>query len=87
MIKSNLATYPHVEVHDGYAHNVSRAARALIAAVLAVNPAAPEAAVAKPSISERRRAKSVFELYRLAGSYDTVSPNLAAELRFIAARD
>jgi hypothetical protein len=66
-----------------YTQNVGRAARALLAALLAVNarPATP----AKRAL-DRDRELSLRELYRLAAGYDSVMPNLAQELRYIASR-
>jgi hypothetical protein len=64
----------------GYLQNVGRAARALLAAVFAVQPTAKAAAVDKHS------QVSLTRLYRLARSYDSVMPNLAQEMRAIAKR-
>lgn len=73
-------------VNLSYGQNVGRAARALLAALLAI-PSRSNAAVAEKTMSERERRESVFGLYRLASTYDSVMPNLAQELRAIANRN
>lgn len=74
----------------GYLENVGRAARALLAAIVAV-PHASKAADVTPAAAEvrsaARREASLYRLYTLAGQYDSVMPNLAQELRIIAGRD
>jgi hypothetical protein len=87
MFKSNLATYPQTSGHDTYAKNLGRAVRVFLAALLAAKPVDREVVVTRQKMSDRARTKSIAELYRLAGSYDSISPNLAAELRFIAGQD
>lgn len=87
MFKSDLATYPQVSGQDTYTKNLGRAARVFLAALLAAKPVDREVAVSKRKVSERARSKDIATLYRLAGSHDSISPNLAAELRFIAGRD
>jgi hypothetical protein len=67
-----------------YTENLGRAARAFLTALLAITPKAkPVAEDAKA----KRNAGSVAELYRLARGFDSIQPNLAQELRAIAARD
>jgi hypothetical protein len=80
---------PSISVH-AYAKNVGVAARGLIAAVLAIKPidedSVPAHGECKPPASDEL---SLFRLYCLASrdsSYDSVSPELANELRLIAAR-
>lgn len=63
-----------------YAENVARAARGLLAAILAITPES-RATPAKES-----RYRSVLSLYRLADSYEASMPSLAQELRAIASR-
>lgn len=69
-----------------YGQNVGRAARALLAALLAVSPRSPAAQASSKAVPENREA-SILHLYRLAASYDSVMPNLAQELRAIASRN
>ena len=74
-----------------YFANVGRAARGLIAALMAQKPAAAveavtEAAPAMSASAQRRKAASLATLYELARREDSLSPNLAAELRFMASR-
>ena len=61
-----------------YGANVGRAFRSLLAALLAVKPARKTAPAAK--------LRDQLALFRLARDYEALSPNLAAELRFIASR-
>jgi hypothetical protein len=61
-----------------YGANVGRAFRSLLAALLAVKPSEQAA----PAANLRDR----LALFRLARDYEALSPNLAAELRFIASR-
>jgi hypothetical protein len=73
---------------SSYAQNVGRAARALLAAVLAFNSTTVPAAT--QSIQQPHRSQSddlaLYQLYSLAAPYD-VMPNLAQELRVMASRD
>jgi hypothetical protein len=71
----------------GYLSNVARAARGLAAALLAVPPVAEVTAVAQPEVRSAAKVKNVAALFRMARQYDSVMPNLAAELRSLAARD
>jgi hypothetical protein len=68
-------------VGTSYADNVGRAARALLAALLAVTPRAAQPAKA----CEAREGVSLLRLYRMSGT-DSVMPNLAQELDMIAKR-
>ena len=75
-------TFPRAtgnEAAPGYAQNVGHAFRALLAALLAVKP--------QPLASQRAKLRNRLAVHRLARQYETLSPNLAAELRFIAGRD
>jgi hypothetical protein len=60
----------------GYFTNVANAVRQLIAAVFAV----------KPAMSQRNKEETIWWLNRLAKDSELHSPNLAAELRFLASR-
>lgn len=74
-------TFPHSarnEATSTYAQNVGDAFRSLLAALLAVKPAQPA--------SLRSKLRDQLAVFRLAREYETLSPNLAAELRFIASR-
>ncbi|HEY8609044.1 MAG TPA: hypothetical protein VIM12_18160 [Noviherbaspirillum sp.] len=75
-------TSPAHVAGQGYLQNVAAAARALFAAIFAVRPQVRTVAVAEVKTDE----VSIARLYRLAGSYDSVMPNLAQELRAIAMR-
>lgn len=71
----------------GYAGNVGLAVRNLLAALLAVKPAkAANAAIEKPTASQRSKLKDIEALFAMADSYQHISPNLSAELRYMAAR-
>lgn len=70
----------------GYLHNVGRAARALLAALISV-PQTPAPATAKEKVRTADQDVSIYRLYRMAAQYDSVMPNLAQELRVIAARN
>ena len=74
-------TFPHAARHEAtstYAQNVGYAFRSLLAALLAVKPQQP--------VSARSTLRDQLAVFRLAREYETFSPNLAAELRFIASR-
>ena len=74
-------TRPHAArnaVASTYAQNLGYALRSLLAALLAVKPAQPA--------SPRSALRDQRAVFRLAREYETLSPNLAAELRFIASR-
>lgn len=74
MSTMNLATYPQNHLNGSYGQNLAYAARLLLAALLAVKPAP---AKAKTGSAKQAGAD-------LASGYDAMSPNLAAELRFMA---
>lgn len=67
---------------SSYLENVGTAARNLLAAIFAVRPQTRATEPARKKADE----VSLAQLYRLAGSYDSVMPNLAQELRTIALR-
>ena len=64
-----------------YLANVAQAVRSLFVALASYSPAYKTA-----SAADRRRAKSIFQLYQMAGQFDSISPSMASELRHIAAR-
>jgi len=68
----------------GYVANVSQALRTLASAIVSFIP--EKSADAVSSVAQSREYKSMYELYRMAGRYETLSPNLANELRAIACR-
>jgi hypothetical protein len=76
---------------QAYAKNVGQAGRSLIAALLAIEPhrsaqAAGTAVKAVQTRDKHQSAGSLLRLYGLASQSDSVMPNLAAELRYIASR-
>ncbi|CAN5174983.1 hypothetical protein BH11PSE11_BH11PSE11_36340 [soil metagenome] len=87
MFESNLITYPNVGGAQRYSYgeNLGLAARAFIAALLAVDPQ-DEETIEHP-VSERVRLKGIEQLNALASSFDSTMPNQAAELRYLAGCD
>ena len=74
-------TFPQAagnEAASTYAQNVGHAFRSLLAALFAVKPAQP--------VTQQTRLRDQLAVFRLAREYEALSPNLAAELRFIATR-
>jgi hypothetical protein len=69
MFKSNLATYPHASIGNTYGQNLGLAARAFLAALLAVKPAQPKMKTASRTLSNRAAMNSVKELYHLANRF------------------
>jgi hypothetical protein len=65
---------------SSYFANIGCAARNLLAALLAREP--------KPAadVSQRSKLKDMQSLFQMADQYQAFSPNLAAELRFMASR-
>lgn len=63
-------------VNTGYLANVANAARQLIAAVFAVQPA----------VSQRNKEDTIWWLNSMANDCEMHSPSLAAELRHFASR-
>jgi len=80
MATMTIARPATVNTGSSYAHNVGRAARALLAALFAVSPKAEKKA------STSNDDISLYRLYRMAGSRDSVMPNLVQELDAIAKR-
>ena len=70
------ATTYNTFAETGYFANIATAARQLFAAVFAVQPV----------VSQRNKEESIWWLNRLAKDSELHSPNLAAELRFLASR-
>lgn len=92
MLTSTLGFTSRPNAVQAYAKNVGTAARDFVAALLAIKPAdesnapLPDAGQGAPASDEL----SLYRLYRLASrsdSFDAVSPELANELRLIAARN
>lgn len=84
---STLTISPSATAEAGhsYARNVGRAARALLAALLAL----PQSAPARSREAVRGTTGDdldLYRLYRMTGSSDSLMPNLAQELRTMAAR-
>jgi hypothetical protein len=82
MSTTNL-TYNDFE-NNGYLSNVATAARQLIAALFAVK--ASPAVVADEVAELRSKEASIYWLNSLANDCERHSPNLSAELRFMASR-
>jgi hypothetical protein len=77
---------------QAYAENVGVAARGFVAALFAIKPTdeADKAAQATNGAPAAGDDRSLFRLYCLASrasNFDVVSPELAKELRLIAARN
>ncbi|RJG06879.1 hypothetical protein D3870_13510 [Noviherbaspirillum cavernae] len=68
-----------------YVANVGHAGRALIAALLGIGGGAATADNHVAGDTDAQRL-SLFRLYSLASPYDSVMPDLAQELRYIATR-
>lgn len=85
-IAVNLSDRAHSA--NTYASNVDLAARAFLAALLAVKPhqSAEVAAVHKDVASARTKTPGMLARYRMANQYDSVMPNLYAEMCFLASR-
>lgn len=77
------ATYPQHDLHGSYGKNLSRAARVFVMALFGVQPAVEKSALQRRTNKEQERARTgdLAKLYRLASSYDSISPNLANEIR------
>ena len=80
MSTSNSLSYQDF-APQAYASNVAQALRQLVAAVFAVEPLSAAAPVA--AVSEYQNEAGGFSM---ADAYDQFTPNLAAELRFMASR-
>jgi hypothetical protein len=83
MSTSNNLTYTDFATHS-YAGNVVAAARQLVAALFAVKPR--PAVAADEVVSTRQKATSAALLNSMANDWERHSPNLSAELRFLASR-
>jgi hypothetical protein len=70
------------DVVQTYWKNVGQALVALVAAVFAAKPAATS--IAEASTADASATPSLYRLYSLASRFDSVSPSLAQELRFMA---
>ena len=71
-----------------YFADISKAVRAFAAALFAAQERqfVVQEVAARPAVSERDRARTHMKLIRMANDYQTLQPNLAAELRQLAAR-
>jgi hypothetical protein len=78
MSSITLSSAQGTEASSSYAKNLGHAFRSLLAALLAVKP--------EQAASPRARMRDQLAVFRLAKQYEDFSPNLAAELRFIASR-
>lgn len=87
MSRSNFATYPYDNPIHAYGENLGRAARTFIAALLAIDPAKVNASPATITAAPHDRVATAAELNRLARHFDSIMPNQAAELRYLACRD
>ena len=83
MSATNNLTYNDFAT-PSYASNVAAAARQLVAALFAVKPR--PAVVADEVVSQRQMEASASWLNRLANDCERHSPNLSAELRYMASR-
>ena len=88
MSSLNLTASNQTASGSGYYENLALAARTFAAALLAGKPvvatAAPADARVVEKLSNMQRIKAVLEMNRLASRYDSVMPNQAAELRYLA---
>lgn len=71
-----------------YVSNVSITARAFLKALFAVNtqPSHQPDLRSTAPVSARKRAENLQQLQQMANQCETLTPNLASELRCIAAR-
>lgn len=83
MSSSSFATYPGSGSNGTYGENLARAARAFIAALMAVPPA-PRVVEKVGVASARTTTADLRQLYRLARGSDSVNPKAVAELSAIA---
>lgn len=83
MSAANFSDYQY----PSYSENLAQAFRSFLAALLAVKPIQRQTAGQPPARSARERVRTIKALYRMAGDCETLSPNLAKELRFLAGRD
>lgn len=83
------ATYHHNDGLRHYFTDVGNAARAFAAALFAARErqfVAQEVVMVKPAVAERERMNSYRSIMALAKEYEVLSPNMSAELRFLASR-
>ena len=71
-----------------YFADIGKAARTFAAALFAAQERqfVEQEVAAGPALSERDRARTHMKLFRMANAYQTLQPNLAAELRQLASR-
>jgi hypothetical protein len=81
MATLTIATPTGVTIGSSYAQNVGRAARALLAALFAVQPHTEKPVKARKTSNDI----SLYRLYCMSSS-DSVMPNLAQELAIMASR-
>ena len=81
MATLTIATPTGATIGSNYAQNVGRAARALLAALLAVDARTETPAKARSTSDDI----SLYRLYSMS-RYDSVMPNLVQELTVMAAR-
>jgi hypothetical protein len=75
------ATYPQPDLNRTYGANLSRAARLFIMALFGIEPAGKRSAAQQRDNKKNAKTVNLAKLYRLASSYDSISPNLANEIR------
>lgn len=80
---NNTLSYQDYD-QTSYTSNVAAAARGLLKALFAVQPR--PAAAADAVVSQRSKESTRSLLARMADDYERHSPNLSAELRFMASR-
>lgn len=78
MNASNFTTHPYVSPIHTYGDNLGRAARGLVAALLAIEPDTLQQEAAN------MQTDGVVELNDLANQFDNIMPSQAAELRYLA---
>jgi hypothetical protein len=71
--------YSHTDSNSNVLASIANALRAVANTLFAATPATKPVAVNAAAVKKADRAS----LFRLASSYEDVSPNLAAELRYI----
>lgn len=84
MFGSNLANYPYINPVNTYSANLGRAARTFLAALLAVEPSKIDTVLTRHASGAQDQAAGIDELNHLADHFDSIMPNQAAELRYLA---